>query len=89
MAKSAWDTSHFHVTADHLPDQSIRIRVSGNATFLRLPKILDVLDALPPGRRIELDLEGLKHLDHACQTALVQWADRYRTQPAVPAGTAA
>ncbi|WP_240677015.1 SulP family inorganic anion transporter [Actinacidiphila soli] len=89
VAKSAWDTSHVRVTVEHLPDQSIRIRLTGNATFLRLPKILDALDALPPGRRIDFDLDGINHLDHACHTALVQWADRYRTQPAVPAGTAA
>jgi hypothetical protein len=30
-----------------------------------------------------------KHLDHACHIALVQWSNRYRTQPAVPADRAA
>jgi MFS superfamily sulfate permease-like transporter len=89
IAKAAWETSYVHMTEDHLPDQRIHIRITGNATFLRLPKILDALDALPPGRRIVLDLEGLNHLDHACHAALTQWADRYRTQPAARADTAA
>ncbi|WP_246144606.1 SulP family inorganic anion transporter [Actinacidiphila oryziradicis] len=88
IAKAAWETSYVHLAIEHLPDRRIHIRITGNATFLRLPKILDALDALPPGRRILLDLKGLNHLDHACNAALTQWADRYRTQPAVPADTA-
>ncbi|MFC6849144.1 SulP family inorganic anion transporter, partial [Streptomyces caelestis] len=47
------------------------------ATFLRLPKILDSLEALPQDRPVELDLSGLHHLDHACRTALESWAERH------------
>ncbi|GAA1234250.1 hypothetical protein GCM10009646_23190 [Streptomyces aureus] len=42
----------------------------GNATFLRLPKLLDALEALPADRDVRLELGGLRHLDHACATAL-------------------
>lgn len=58
----------------------VRVRVLGNATFLRLPKILDQLEALPKDRAIELDLSGLRHLDHACATALEGWAQHDRRE---------
>ena len=62
----------------------IRARLTGNATFLRLPAILDALEALPKDRPIELDLSGLRHLDHACLTALTTWADRHNTPGTAP-----
>ncbi|MGK5631267.1 SulP family inorganic anion transporter [Streptomyces sp. URMC 123] len=55
----------------------VRVRLSGNATFLRLPRILDALEALPANRPVELDLSGLRHLDHACMTALQSWTDQH------------
>jgi ABC-type transporter Mla MlaB component len=55
----------------------IEIKLSGNATFLRLPKMLDTLEAIPHGRPVELDLTGLRHLDHACRTELLAWAAQH------------
>lgn len=58
----------------------LRVILSGNATFLRLPRILDTLAGLPKDRHIELDLRDLRHLDHACSTALTNWADRHNRE---------
>ncbi|MFB7280197.1 SulP family inorganic anion transporter [Streptomyces hydrogenans] len=55
----------------------LRVRLSGGATFLRLPKLLDALEALPRDRPVELDLSGLHHLDHACRAAMTAWAERH------------
>ncbi|WP_078955379.1 SulP family inorganic anion transporter [Streptomyces griseus] len=55
----------------------LRVRLSGGATFLRLPKLLDVLEALPRDRPVEVDLSGLHHLDHACRAAVTAWAERH------------
>ncbi len=38
---------------------------------------LESLEALPQDRPVELDLSGLHHLDHACRTALENWAERH------------
>lgn len=98
VAKSAWETSHVHLeivgldepaTRDGAPAGSgtrrpIRVRALGNATFLRLPKLLDQLEALPKDRAVELDLTGLRHLDHACAAALGAWEEQRRG----PDGTA-
>ncbi|MEU0303318.1 SulP family inorganic anion transporter [Streptomyces sp. NPDC006175] len=84
VAKAAWDASHIKLEiVDSNPD-GVRARLSGNATFLRLPKILDSLEALPKDRPISLDLSGLHHLDHACRTALETWAERHSSSGTEP-----
>jgi MFS superfamily sulfate permease-like transporter len=80
VAKTAWDTSHVHIeTSDPGPGEALVVRILGNATFLRLPRILDELEGLPPDRSVQLDLVGLRHLDHACVHALQSWADQHNT----------
>ncbi|MFI0908275.1 SulP family inorganic anion transporter [Streptomyces sioyaensis] len=80
VAKTAWETSHVHLEI-HTPDDEdvpVQVRAVGNATFLRLPKLLDQLETLPADRDVELDLSGLRHLDHACGAALTNWAEQHR-----------
>ncbi|WP_409235110.1 SulP family inorganic anion transporter [Streptomyces sp. PA5.6] len=98
VAKSAWDTSHVHVDVRELTDGRMVVTLTGNATFLRLPRILETLEAMPQDRPIELDLTAVRHLDHACRTTLENWALRHndsgteavrmKTLPAVEAETA-
>ncbi|MGP2440456.1 SulP family inorganic anion transporter [Streptomyces sp. JW3] len=77
VVKTAWEASHLKTEIVDKGAGPIQVYLSGNATFLRLPKILDSLEALPADRPIELDLSGLHHLDHACRTALENWAERH------------
>ncbi|MFC8094416.1 SulP family inorganic anion transporter [Streptomyces sp. NPDC057301] len=77
VAKTAWEASHVKLEVIDKGAGPIQAHLSGNATFLRLPKILDSLEALPQDRPVELDLSGLHHLDHACRTALENWAERH------------
>ncbi|WP_420079924.1 SulP family inorganic anion transporter [Streptomyces sp. JL4002] len=72
IAKAAWETSHVHIE-EVWEGEELCVRVLGNASFLRLPKLLDALDALPHDRPVRLDLSGLRHLDHACLTAMEGW----------------
>ncbi|MEV0172535.1 SulP family inorganic anion transporter [Streptomyces sp. NPDC050803] len=74
VAKTAWDASHVHVETEDRGEAGIVVRVLGHATFLRLPKLLDALEALPRDREVRLELGGLRHLDHACAAALEGWA---------------
>ncbi|MYW32077.1 SulP family inorganic anion transporter, partial [Streptomyces sp. SID2119] len=73
VAKTAWDISHVHVETVEGPGVLV-VRVTGNATFLRLPELLDALEALPADRKVELELSGLRHTDHACAAELEGWA---------------
>lgn len=77
VAKSAWETSHLRIRTRDTGTGPITVSLSGNATFLRLPRILDTLEELPSDRPVELDLSGVRHLDHACTTALSAWTERH------------
>ncbi|UZI33058.1 SulP family inorganic anion transporter [Streptomyces sp. VB1] len=72
VIKTAWETSAVRLDIDEQDDRTT-VSLSGSATFLRLPLILDTLEALPKDRPVELDLSRLRHLDHACRTALEAW----------------
>ncbi|MGW0707219.1 SulP family inorganic anion transporter [Streptomyces sp. NPDC002643] len=84
VAKTAWEASHIKLEVIDKGAGPIQAHLSGNATFLRLPKILDNLESLPQDRPIELHLSGLHHLDHACRTALETWAERHSTTGTEP-----
>lgn len=77
VVKTAWEASHLRTEIVDKGAGPVQVHLTGNATFLRLPKILDSLEALPQDRPVELDLSGLHHLDHACRTALENWAERH------------
>ncbi|MFE9453805.1 SulP family inorganic anion transporter [Streptomyces sp. NPDC006739] len=77
VVKTAWEASHIRLEVVDKGAGPVDAHLSGNATFLRLPKILDSLEALPQDRPVRLDLSGLHHLDHACRTALENWAERH------------
>ncbi|WP_062649022.1 SulP family inorganic anion transporter [Streptomyces maremycinicus] len=84
VAKTAWEASHIRLEVVDKGAGPVQAYLSGNATFLRLPKILDHLEALPQDRPVELDLSGLHHLDHACRTALEAWAERHSAAGTTP-----
>lgn len=54
--------------------------LAGNATFLRMPAIIEALEAAAAsGRpRIRLDLSAVTHLDHACRQQLDEFAAQQR-----------
>ncbi|MFI9001061.1 SulP family inorganic anion transporter [Streptomyces sp. NPDC053541] len=79
VAKAAWEASHLRLEHHDEGTGPVRVRLAGTITFLRLPKILDALEALPRDRPIELDLSAVHHLDHACRAALDAWAARHST----------
>ena len=84
VVKTAWDASHVKLDVIDKGAGPVQAYLSGNATFLRLPKILDSLEALPQNRPVELHLSGLHHLDHACRTALESWAQRHSSADTEP-----
>ncbi|MEV6757607.1 SulP family inorganic anion transporter [Streptomyces sp. NPDC051214] len=97
VVKSAWDTSHVNLDVRELTGGRLVVTLTGNATFLRLPRILETLEALPKDQPIELDLTAVRHLDHACRTTLENWAMRHndsgteavrmKTPPVASSGT--
>lgn len=72
VVKTAWDVSRLQVT---VTPEGVALR--GNATFLRLPVLLDELDRVDR-EHVRMDLSGVRHLDQACGQAIDQWVDESR-----------
>ncbi|WP_413106092.1 SulP family inorganic anion transporter [Streptomyces sp. Inha503] len=60
-----------------------KLVVAGNATFLRLPKLIDALEAVGSAGtpRIRLDLMKVTHLDHACRNQIEEFVTQKRAVP--------
>ncbi|GGN15137.1 sulfate transporter [Lentzea pudingi] len=72
VVKTAWDVSRLQVT---VTPEGVALR--GNATFLRLPVLLEELDRVDR-EHVRMDLSGVRHLDQACGQAIDQWVDESR-----------
>ncbi|MDQ0582628.1 hypothetical protein [Streptomyces rishiriensis] len=72
--ETAWETSHVHVETEDRGDAGLAVRVRGHATLLRLPELMDALDALPHDPAVRLESVGLRPVDHTCAAALEGWA---------------
>ncbi|UIX34765.1 SulP family inorganic anion transporter [Streptomyces sp. GQFP] len=57
-----------------------QVVMAGNATFLRLPQVIEALEAsAASGKpRIRLDLTGVTHLDHACRSQVEEFTAQQR-----------
>ncbi|WP_158840690.1 SulP family inorganic anion transporter [Saccharothrix deserti] len=75
VVKTAWDMSRLTVTVTAHGEDHHHVAVRGNATFLKLPGLLETLEALPDSR-VRVDLTGVHHLDQACGQAIDHWAAR-------------
>lgn len=76
VVKSAWETSHVQLNVHETTDGRFLVTLTGSATFLRLPHMLETLEGLPADHPVELDLSELRHLDHACRITLENWAQQ-------------
>ena len=72
VVKTAWDVSRLSVV---MTQEGVVLK--GNATFLRLPRLLDALDRVDR-EHVRMDLSGVRHLDQACGQAIDQRVDESR-----------
>ncbi|MFJ1805082.1 MULTISPECIES: SulP family inorganic anion transporter [unclassified Streptomyces] len=68
------------VIRQHTEDDTAKVVMAGNATFLRLPQVIEALEsAAEAGKpRIRLDLTGVTHLDHACRSQVEEFTAQQR-----------
>ncbi|MFC9912175.1 SulP family inorganic anion transporter [Streptomyces sp. NPDC127197] len=68
------------VVRQHIEEDTAKVVMAGNATFLRLPRLIEALEqAAASGKpRIRLDLLGVTHLDHACRTQIDEFVSQQR-----------
>jgi MFS superfamily sulfate permease-like transporter len=74
LAKVLWALSKLSLEVEHVPNSSrVDVTLSGAATFLRLPKLVDTLEGLPKGTEVHLHLKGIRYIDHASIEAISSW----------------
>lgn len=56
----------------------VDIYIDGAASFVRLPKLIDALERIPPGAEAHVHFRGLDYVDHAALDALSNW-EKQRT----------
>ncbi|MEW2425049.1 SulP family inorganic anion transporter [Streptomyces nigra] len=68
------------VIRQHVEEDTAKVVMAGNATFLRLPEVIEALEeAAASGKpRIRLDLTGVTHLDHACRNQVEEFTAQQR-----------
>ncbi|WP_228032057.1 SulP family inorganic anion transporter, partial [Streptomyces phyllanthi] len=68
------------VIKQHIEEDTAKVVMAGNATFLRLPEVIEALEAAAEAGkpRIRLDLTGVTHLDHACRNQVEEFTAQQR-----------
>ncbi|WP_437880593.1 SulP family inorganic anion transporter [Pseudomonas sp. LRF_L74] len=73
LLKLVWNASRLRLRLVKVGDKQVELRMSGSATFLRVPQLAKVLAAIEPGTRVHLSLERVSYIDHACMELLDDW----------------
>ncbi len=55
-------------------DRRMDIYLQGAATFVRLPKLAQILEQVPPKTELHIHLDHLAYIDHSCLDMLSMWA---------------
>lgn len=55
-----------------------QMRLAGAATFVRLPKLAAALEQLPNDAEIQVELDRLSYIDHACLELLTAWGTQHQ-----------
>jgi MFS superfamily sulfate permease-like transporter len=71
VLKVLYGMSHLGMDVRHnAPERRIDVHMSGVATFIRLPKLVDTLAALPEDSTVHVHLADLQYIDHAGMDAI-------------------
>jgi MFS superfamily sulfate permease-like transporter len=70
--------SHLEVRIEDDPRRKrTTLFLEGTATFLRLPRMANQLEAVPTGRELHVHFEALDYIDHACLDLLMNWGKQH------------
>ena len=81
LARLAFRAARLHLSLKAGPEPGqASLRMVGFATFLNVPWIARTLEQVEPGTQLQLDIERLKHIDHACLALLQDWQNTATAQ---------
>lgn len=79
--KLLYNFSHLNIRREKVSadDSRIFLHLQGAATFLRLPKLAEELERVPPAAELHIALEDLDYIDHACLDLMTNWAKQHES----------
>jgi MFS superfamily sulfate permease-like transporter len=72
LIKVLYALTHMKIRVDESP-RRVDMHLTGAATFVRLPVLLDALERLPQETEVHVHFNDLDYIDHACMDALSSW----------------
>lgn len=78
LLKLFYTFSHLEVRLHTEPASDVTtVFLSGAATFVRLPKLAAALESIPAGTKVDLNVNGLSYIDHACLDLIANWRKQH------------
>lgn len=75
LAHLLYSLTHMSVKIRQDPSTGhVHVHLSGAATFIRMPTLVDALDAVPHHVEVHVHINELAYIDHACLDAISNWA---------------
>ncbi|WP_060482599.1 SulP family inorganic anion transporter [Pseudomonas sp. NBRC 111119] len=75
LLKLAFKAARLKINLVSLPKIGhMELRLSGAATFLKVPALTKVLDSVPAGTTLHVPLGNLSYIDHSCLELLEDWS---------------
>jgi MFS superfamily sulfate permease-like transporter len=53
------------------------VSLNGAATFIRLPRLAAALESIPAGTKVNLEIDQLSYIDHACLDLIANWRKQH------------
>ena len=74
LAKLAWKAARLKISVVELPEEGeLELRLTGAATFLKVPALTKALANIPAGSTVHVPLSNLSYIDHSCLELLEEW----------------
>ncbi|MNC37943.1 hypothetical protein D3C75_865280 [compost metagenome] len=74
LVKLALKASRLKISLIDLPREGeMELRLTGAATFLKVPALTRVLGSIPVGTTVHVPLNNLSYIDHSCLELLEEW----------------
>ena len=74
LAKLAWKASRLKISLIELPVAGeMELRLTGAATFLKVPALTQILSRVPAGISVHVPLNNLSYIDHSCLELFEEW----------------
>jgi MFS superfamily sulfate permease-like transporter len=62
---------------EDLVNQRTRLYLKGAATLIRLPQLAEQLEKIRPGSAVQIHVEDLNYIDHACLELINTWEKQH------------